>query len=661
MSATKQVEPEGSVGDENTALLSEEVSLDPQLELKVSNQARDKLYLRLLLVVFIDSLGPLILTTAEASLVGGQDAFPDQAFTSLPAGFSMSKALLGAATQVGAFMSMAFIVPQSDKVGRRPMLSLFLFGGALVFLVAVFLGDIKYTGDMAYYLYLLCKFLMGLLGGSRGTATLMVTDIFTTPEEKVAKSNALMPLMLIAMSIGGLAGGISIGSTGTLLMGAWVSMAISFVGGLVVVFGITEPAREKKQDHKKDDDAALPADGDVEMPSVSVADEPIPPLFKSIMLAHLFDSIGTNGLTCALTLIIFERFEIFKEDPSLVGTTATLLVVFIVLGMVFSIPSLKTRGAGFNAVFGNATTCIAQIILIFINNWILFLAVLYIGYSCSFFSTVSYMPMIIHIAPESKKAKMQGSYGAITALTAAVMPILIAVIVDSIGGVVALALCAAFSLAGTVASIPLTKHFPRPIPNAPLTDEEKAILKTDENYYEAEELIRINQERRAKGEGYLNLKYGSYQKDKDSGRLAVFRKVAKSDLLKSKASLASRIDVLAKGGVEAESLEEGVRKQFQLYQQDFEAGMCDEDAKEMGLWMANYFYDAGQGWRVSPTLFKIVIMSAFPRLPRMGDEGVSLLESLPAYISWVDKAVELESHNPDNELLTMAKHWHLRL
>ena len=89
--------------------------------------------------------------------------------------------------------------------------------------------------------------------------------------------------------------------------------------------------------------------------------------------------------------------------------------------------------------------------------------------------------------------------------------------------------------------------------------------------------------------------------------------------------------------------------------------MCDEDAKEMGLWMANYFYDAGQGWRVSPTLFKIVIMSAFPRRPRMGEEGVSLLESLPAYISWVDKAVELESHNPDNELLTMAKHWHLRL
>ena len=55
----------------------------------------------------------------------------------------------------------------------------------------------------------------------------------------------------------------------------------------------------------------------------------------------------------------------------------------------------KKRGPGFNAVFGNFATMIGQILLIFVYNWVIFLLVLYIAFSCSFFSTVAYVSITI--------------------------------------------------------------------------------------------------------------------------------------------------------------------------------------------------------------------------------------------------------------------------
>ena len=366
------------------------------LHLLTSKKRRSQVYAFLLLVVLIDSVGPLVLGTAEAALVGGEDSFPGQAFTTkpykTPFPFTLSKALLQSVNMLGVTISSICFVKRADKIGIKNTLLLFMFGGALIFLATVFLADVEITKNSAYLLYLVCKFLMGVFGGSAAVVSLMIQNIFTDQKEQIAKSNALMPLKMLAATIGGIAGSVAIGATGRLLSGAWVAMVLSLLGGLIVLVKVPEPPKQPgvtKGKYKKDDDAPAPEQVEKKMPMG---------LYKNIIWASVFDSIGTNGLFSGLTLIMFQRFSIFKTNPTLVGMSVSLLTVFIVLGLVFAIPSLKKRGPGFNAVFGNFATMIGQILLIFIYNWVVFLLVLYIAFSCSFFSTVAYVSSAILVS-----------------------------------------------------------------------------------------------------------------------------------------------------------------------------------------------------------------------------------------------------------------------
>ena len=108
---------------------------------------------------------------------------------------------------------------------------------------------------------------MGVFGGSAAVVSLMIQNIFTDPKEQIAKSNALMPLKMLAATIGGIAGSVAIGATGRLLSGAWVAMILSLLGGLIVLVKVPEPPKQSGvAKGKYDDDAPAPEQVEKKMP-----------------------------------------------------------------------------------------------------------------------------------------------------------------------------------------------------------------------------------------------------------------------------------------------------------------------------------------------------------------------------------------------------------
>ena len=67
------------------------------------------------------------------------------------------------------------------------------------------------------------------------------------------------------------------------------------------------------------------------------------------------------------------------------------------------------------------------------------------------------------VSSMAQRATMQGTYGASKALVGCVMPIVLALITDYVGGEIALGVCAFSSFVGFLFSVPLRKRFGAPM------------------------------------------------------------------------------------------------------------------------------------------------------------------------------------------------------
>ena len=351
-----------------------------------------------------------------------------------------------------------------------------------------------------------------------------------------------------------------------------------------------------------------------------------------------------------------------------------------------------------------------------------------IGISFSFFSTVSYMPMLIEICPPDQRGKVTGTYGAIGNFTGFVMPLLIAIMSDYASNEAALAICAVFSFLGFVASLPLVKRFPGKIPEVKLSDEEQAHIDGDPHYLSAAEINKINKERMAKGEPALNMRFGDYKNDEPY--LQLIQKLGRRDFRDMRQHVNEMFDILKAGGPvstrlgakgrgqglrhgtvagavgatrttryraatrlsfhrsqhlpsphripshpipshpiashpipspqNAEALSRAARERIVADTARFDAGEFDEEAKEMGLWLAKYLWYNGHGWNKFTPMYKVMIMSAFPPLPRI-DQGAELAEAMPAFLGWLDDEMSLVKDDPWQSYSMLDKYHTLKL
>ena len=528
-----------------------------------------------------------------------------------------------------------------------------MFGGAIIFFATIFPADVSITGSYAFYFLVLCKFLTGFVGCSISTAKLIVQSIYKSPKEQIKKITTMMPLPLFGVATGSLFGGTIITVTSLLLSPAWVAMILSLIGGfLVLIFVPTIPKREKKENkYKKSDDIENPNNETTEEKKFDKT------TYNQIMLASFFDQLGTGGLKGAIGLILLVRYKDFVNVPTYYSMANSMLIFFIILGMFLGIHSLKNRGPAYNAWFGNLATMVGQILLVIVWDWRLYFAILYISFACSFYSTVSYMPMLIQITSQSQRAKMQATTGAMHKACGFILPICIGVVADYGSPNAALIICACFSFFGFILSLPLRKHpdLGPPIKKIMMTEDEVKYLKNNPNYIEEAELENINDERSEKGEGPLSLKWGTWENDKKYTLL--LRKVAYTDFLKSKNHLKSMLKKIRDGGSEAANIMRNkASASWKELKDSHNKGNLKGYSNEMGQWIADYLMDSGHAYTTDPVLQKVIIMSAFPKksIPTK-DDGKPFKDQLIEVIHWIDHAVDLEVQHPDNELTTLHK------
>ena len=80
----------------------------------------------------------------------------------------------------------------------------------------------------------------------------------------------------------------------------------------------------------------------------------------------------------------------------------------------------------------------------------------------------------------------------------------------------------------------------------------------------------------------------------------------------------------------------------------------------MGLWLAKYLWYNGHGWNKFTPMYKVMIMSAFPPLPRI-DQGAELAEAMPAFLGWLDDEMSLVKDDPWQSYSMLDKYHTLKL
>jgi len=240
------------------------------------------------------------------------------------------------------------------------------------------------------------------------------------------------------------------------------------------------------------------------------------------------------------------------------------------------------------------------------------------------------------------------------------MPLLIAAVADFGSDEAALFLCAACSFAGLALSLPLMKRFPGKVPEVLFTPEEQAHMDSDDNWVDAAKLVKVNRARMAEGKANLRQRWGDFNTS-DKDYLPLLNKVARRDFISARKHITEVFEVLNGGGESAKKLSGVFKAREEDFNARFEAGEFDEDAKEMGLWMARYFhYAAHDAWNQYPTMYKQIIMATFPPFPRAGP-GTPPAFVFTRFLGWLDNELELLEDDPFRSYSMLGKFHALKL
>lgn len=576
--------------------------MDDQIKLAISAEKKHHVFQLLMLVCFFDMLGPIMMTSAEVALCNVNNClFPGQCFeTTFGLEFSLARAFLMSSGVLGVMVCSVTLVPLSDKWGRKPMLLLFLFGGVACFCILAIAGDVNIVGSAAYPAYIAGRFLLGIVGSTDALVSLYLSDIYPV-DEAIPKQQQIGMVKFVSAGLGAVLGG-QLTSTGTLTAAAWFGCGLQLFGGMIILIWIPNP----RQAEKKVDAEVTP-----DTPPVKTGPAPELPVkkFAVVVVTALFDALGSSGLSAALSMVLVVRFPTFAT-PALYSLAQGLLVVCVFVGFLISIPTMAKMGYGFNSVLGNVAACAGQVVLIFMLNEYGFLVALYITFTLSFFSTVSYQPMIFMLCPPQMKGKVLGRFTAVVRSSDIIMPLLLAAIIGDGSGqrvefaIMVTAICSGI---GTFLSIPLLKMFPKP-PKKPLHAEELP----EDDYWEPWDKVATSYYKGA-AEGRLDtmkrFKFGTFDVDKD--QLDLVLKRGEHDFRSLRNETVPFLKTL-EDKEEREKQSNFLDQRRKKHQEEVARGEYDEYFKEMGLWLGYYMACEGHNPSTMPNIYKVRFMKMFP-------------------------------------------------
>jgi hypothetical protein len=368
------------------------------------------------------------------------------------------------------------------------------------------------------------------------------------------------------------------------------------------------PPGEKKEDKdtaKKDDESEKMSPRAIK-------------ICKILLVASALDSGGDEGTRMARGTILSALFPEWSTTARQNYLLLSLLLIVLVTMVILTILRKKCS-LPVIAVIGCAFTLVTQLLLIIeIESDATFLIIWNCGKLFGFLSTITAGFIITEVCPKSELGYWNGLNGVFSNLSQAVSPLIFSAVYDGVGNVRGqemLACTASVSLLATLAYVPLIWMMPKPPKKMKLELED---LETYEKMSDAEwqvlplEVVdQVSTKLIEAGKLPRSVLWGDYHEERP--HLHDLQDRAGADFLYISQSVTRMLSD---------------RRALVQEQQNFKKYMDmvpqvdrEKAMKEMGMWIANYFDDAGYiNWDTQSPIFKAMIMTAFPPIDPLDAE-----------------------------------------
>ena len=481
------------------------------------------------LAVFADTLNSMI-TWPNYALMALPGSHPDSFPSTAPFDFSAATYFIPLTGLLGMAIAGVFAGKISDKIGRKPVV-LFCLAGSM------FGGALKWFLRHGFWPFCIANLVNGLLSGTLPVALAYSSDLFSSEREKSKNFTAIVGLYVVGQSTGGIFA-ILMQNHG-LFAPLWAGVAILAVALLFNIRYLIEPGRIKipgtigDEENYNDDLIA-------ERP-----DKIDRKIMANILIGAFTDIAGSKALfpLCMTPLgfqTYYNDFVQVDEAPimslSLYKWLTVLIGLIVVPSSIFAPKVFARFGLAAGNVFGNFSTGVITVALLFISNvepptrgtFAAFVCTLYIGFPFTVLSQLATSPMLDRLSPEDKRGVVMGSFTTVLNCANAVVPWLLGLATDALGTTNGIWIGVGLSGAATLINLPLIfrKEF-KPTPrkkekvgfdDLALTpeEEEKYIQKALMGEYIPARVIQvINMKRLERGEKYIINHVGTYEKDKD--------------------------------------------------------------------------------------------------------------------------------------------------
>jgi len=219
--------------------------------------------------------------------------------------------LLSAAFSIAQFAASPFLGALSDRIGRRPVILVNIFGSALAYFMFGLANSLA--------LLMLARVLEGVTGGSISTAQAYIADV-TPPEDRMKRFGLIGAVFGLGFIIGPAFGGFL--STYSLAMPAYAAGTLCLLAAIFGYFMLPESLPPEKRITTK----LRLSDAN---PFGKIADALSRDSIRAILLAIFSVNVAFSGLQSNFALFTLKRFQMGPQDNAWIFVYIGCLSIFM--------------------------------------------------------------------------------------------------------------------------------------------------------------------------------------------------------------------------------------------------------------------------------------------------------------------------------------------
>lgn len=326
---------------------------------------------------------------------------------------ALTVGLLSAAFSIAQFTASPFLGALSDRVGRRPVILINIFGSSLAYFLFGWANTL--------WLLMLARVLEGITGGSISTAQAYIADV-TPPEDRMKRFGLIGAVFGLGFIIGPAFGGFL--STFGLPMPAYAAGALCLLAAIFGYFMLPEslPVERRSQVRLKLTDAN---------PFLKISQALSRDSIRAILIAIFSVNVAFSGLQSNFALFTLKRFQMGPQDNAWIFVYIGCLSIFMQGVVVRRLPKtlhpVKTCITGLSAMsIGFLGISVSQ------APWHLYPAIAIMAFGNGIAAPML-TGLISRRVGEQEQGTVLGSSQAILSSTRIVGPLFAGVVFDALG------------------------------------------------------------------------------------------------------------------------------------------------------------------------------------------------------------------------------------